>query len=284
MRTIHTILALTLTVNVFAQIPTNGLVGYWPFNGNANDLSGNENNGNIHEAILTDDRFGKPNNAYYFNGATSYIKVLNATSLNVQFGNSLSISCWIKHDLTSQNINTYFISKYGGSTFIGAAYAMGTQLESNGYCWFQIAAVNTNGRDLQGNNTINDGLWHHLAVVLEMNSSLKLFIDGVLGPYSAFPLNGSIINEYDLHFGSGANLDQFYKGCVDDIRMYNRSLSQPEVINLFNEGLCYQHISVTDTLIINTSVSGFNPVTYRNAIKIYPNPLNDHISIDFGSN
>jgi hypothetical protein len=64
---------------MFAQIPsyvpTNGLVGYWPFNGNANDVSGNGNNGVVSGATLTTDRFGAANKAYSFNGSSNFISV-----------------------------------------------------------------------------------------------------------------------------------------------------------------------------------------------------------------
>lgn len=61
---------------VFSQIPTSGLVAYYPFNGNANDLSGNSYNGTVDGATLTLDRFGNANNAYYFDG-NSKINILN---------------------------------------------------------------------------------------------------------------------------------------------------------------------------------------------------------------
>ena len=51
-----------------SYVPTNGLVGYWPFNGNANDESGNGNNGTVNGATLTADRNGNLNKAYNFGG------------------------------------------------------------------------------------------------------------------------------------------------------------------------------------------------------------------------
>ena len=64
--------ALALSINAFGQVPnyvpTNGLVGWWPFNGNANDESGNANNGTVNGATLTTDRFGDSSSAYDFDG------------------------------------------------------------------------------------------------------------------------------------------------------------------------------------------------------------------------
>ena len=66
------IFAVLFTANLIAQVPnyvpTNGLVGWWPFNGNANDESGNGNNGTVNGATLTTDRFGNVNKSYNFDG------------------------------------------------------------------------------------------------------------------------------------------------------------------------------------------------------------------------
>src|SRR5450755_2833851 len=78
----------------FSQDITTGLVGYWPFDGNANDVSGNGNNGIVTNAVLTSDRFGNANRAYYFNGSNAYIRVPNAPNLNT--GAQLSIAAYIK--------------------------------------------------------------------------------------------------------------------------------------------------------------------------------------------
>jgi len=81
-----------------SYVPTNGLVGWWPFNGNANDLSGNNNNGTVNGATLTADRYGNANKAYNFNGINNYIEVLHSNSLNLGI---ISISCSL--DPTSQS-------------------------------------------------------------------------------------------------------------------------------------------------------------------------------------
>lgn len=95
MKKTFTLLAIALTVNAFAQVPSSGLVGYYPFTGNANDLSGNANNGTVNGATLTNDRFGNPNAAYSFNGTTNFITVPNAASI-ASFPNGQTISMWLK--------------------------------------------------------------------------------------------------------------------------------------------------------------------------------------------
>ena len=75
----------------------------------------------------------------------------------------------------------------------------------------------------------------------------------------------------------------YFNGKIDDIGIWNRALTQQEITDLYNGNICYQHITVTDTLIINTNLVGFNPVTYQNSIKIFPNPTNDHITINYGN-
>jgi hypothetical protein len=64
---------LVFNSTVFTQIPTDSLVGYWSFSGNANDKSGNNNHGTVNGATLTEDRFGIPNSAYIFDGIDDYI-------------------------------------------------------------------------------------------------------------------------------------------------------------------------------------------------------------------
>ena len=74
------LLVICLSSNAFSQIPnyvpSNGLIGYWPFNGNANDESGTGNDGTVNGATLTADRFGNANAAYDFDGVNDNITLL----------------------------------------------------------------------------------------------------------------------------------------------------------------------------------------------------------------
>lgn len=86
-----------------------GLVAYYPFKGNSNDASGNNNHPVFNNANLTSDRFGQPNEAYHFNGVDNYMQILNSPSLNMP-NTELSLSLWVKVNGFNPNC--------GGSTLI----------------------------------------------------------------------------------------------------------------------------------------------------------------------
>ena len=107
---------LTLTLALFtlpilnaqdlpSYVPTEGLVAYYPFNGNANDQSGNGNNGTVTGATLTNDRFGNSNSAYQFDGVDDRVVI---TSNNLPSGNSArSVSAWFYTESGGGNIFAY---------------------------------------------------------------------------------------------------------------------------------------------------------------------------------
>src|SRR5258706_11557848 len=165
-------------LNVFAQIPpyvpTNGLVGWWPFNGNANDESGNGNNGTINGPILTADRFSNVNSAYHFNRANNdYIEVLHSHSLDSC--PALTISLWA-YVSTNPSYN-HFVNKSDQSTNNQYAFAS----ESSGLYFYYANSPNyflTN--TLPSTNT-----WHLLVLTynydgIPQNSKCKFYVDGTV--------------------------------------------------------------------------------------------------------
>lgn len=263
--------------NVPAYVPTNGLVGWWPFNGNANDESGNGNNGTVNGATLTSDRFGNAGKAYDFDGISNFISLQNA-----QFTNEITISYWI-------NIPTN-----GGGTVIVQntpipPFNTSFQL-SNVPNNFQQYILYSNNCNSSQNYYLNQSTsiannWHNLVYSIDINSDCKLFFDGIFqGTYNGVNFTNCSNTSTNLRFGGKwiSNDPQWFNGQLDDIGIWNRALTQQEITDLYNGNICYQTITVTDTLRINTGITGFNPVTYENTIRIWPNPINDHITIDAG--
>ncbi len=97
--------------------------------------------------------------------------------------------------------------------------------------------------------------------------------------------NASINNNVKWQIGARPNnpAEFFFNGKIDDIGIWNRALTQQEITDLYTANICYDHVTVTDTLIINTNMIGFNTVTYQNTIKVWPNPAHDHITFDNGN-
>ncbi len=271
----------TMAQNVPNYVPTNGLMGWWPFNGNANDESGNNNNGTVNGATLTADRFANINSAYYFDGITANI----TTTANFNPGGlEKSFSIWVKmanlNDrgwmispntcVNSTNLNSFglFLDGLGNVLF----YGMGTgdvtipySYNINQFYHFVSTFKNDTVRNYINSNLINTSVR-----VLNTTSNGILFGDRFTNT-----LTGSC--------GLDNTTGGLFTGTLDDIGVWNRTLTQQEITNLYNGGICYQSVTVTDTLRINTTITGFNPVTYQNSIKIWPNPTKDHITIDNGN-
>lgn len=276
------------TCNAVSGSLVNGLVGYWPFCGNANDQSGNGNNGTVNGATLTSDRFGNVNSAYDFDGNLY-------THINVPLQETLqsnkSFSCWIKLPFNFINPYCHLITAKNQTVVLPNDY-----LSINGNHPFYVSANNV-GRFFDGktgiglNSTINfnNNIWHHIVLTHDYNlQQAKLFIDGVLIETlnsSSFSTN-SLIDRFvfggDLNTNTSANATLF--GQLDDIGIWNRALTQQEVTQLYNQNQCTTNITVTDTLIINVGqLSYTNPVTYANNITIYPNPANTQVNISFNN-
>lgn len=268
---------LGLTTASMAQVPnyvpTNGLVGWWPFNGNANDESGNGNNGTVNGATLTIDRFGNASKAYNFNGTSSFIQV---PSTGQFASNSITINGWMK----IQNIIT------GGIQFIvnGNQSSASWSILYNNLGFGDVINQNCSGSS-QNNfgQPPSANQWINITYVITP-SIISFYKNGTLVASQSNTAFSSSCGNNNLYFGYDiVGTPEYYSGSLDDIGIWDRALTQQEITDLYNGNICYQTVTVTDTLLINMGITGFNPVTYNNTIKIFPNPTNDHITIDYGN-
>lgn len=236
------IMILSICYNSTSQIPTGGLVGYYPFNGNANDESGNGHDGTVYGAVLTTDRFGNPNSAYYFDGNDDYIQ---ASSFDeVLSSESRSVGVWAK----LLNFNPGWASRiycFGDGSTGGGTLAFQGELLS--FPPNEGVAIGNNGSRItfQANN-VADSLWHFYTWVFDSTiatniSEVNIYQDGVLlfniiENYIPFPsadeINTTIGNIIGCTFpGHG-----YLHGEIDDFRIYNRVITQQEIDILYHEG------------------------------------------------
>ena len=217
---------------LFIAIPkrldiTQGLIAYYPFNGNAQDESGNSNHGTVYGASLVADRKGVINNAYNFNGINSYIQVPNSTSLN-QTG-AISISVWINCvDLSkSQRIFDKTTVSYSDAYMLDIHPA--NQLR------FIVANPSAGANPPQSNAVLTqNNTWYHLVAVYD-GSKVSFYVNGSL--VNDFTISGiSTVNTNPIRIGANSLLNgNWFNGKIDDIKLYNRKLSSAEVIMLYNE-------------------------------------------------
>lgn len=275
------------TCNAVSGSLVNGLVSYYPFCGNANDQSGNGNNGVVNGATLTTDRFGNTNSAYNFDGLSNYI------DLNKQLPNTFSISLWasvssFKTYIAPGNniIGSKIISTYNNN-FEFSGFECETNGNQNLYGQHSAAFWNPNPISIIGVTSISNlvvNQWKNIIMTFD-GSILKYFVNGALESSSnaVFTQNNRklFIGAREFHINGP---DFFFHGKLDDIGIWNRALTQTEITQLYNQNQCITNITVTDTLIINVGqLSYTNPVAYANNITIYPNPASTQININFNN-
>lgn len=237
---------------------TGDLVAYYPFNGDAIDVSGFNNNGIVYGAALVSDRFNNLNSAYLFDGINDYIQVGNSSSLNFEY--SITVNFWIKV----------------GDFFDREAYPLS---QGNWENRWKISITNRRIRwtvktdvgikDLDSETElILDSLYNVTA--LYDGVDFEIYINGRLDALSTF--SGSIL-QTNIDFMIGqvlpGNNQYNFKGVLDDIRIYDYALSFQEIKDL------YDIVTSVDDQS-RDYILGKN-ILYQN----YPNPFNNQTIIKY---
>ncbi len=237
-------LGLCLTASVMAQVPsyvpTNGLVGYWPFNGNANDESGNGNNGTVNGATLTTDRFGVANKAYSFDGG-AFISISNSLISN---NDNRTISFWIKTSFGEQipiSIGTAQYNSCFNVCLNCSGFYQGNSVSSP----FGVVGVMGYDNDFfpaNGTNVSND-FWNNVCVVYDGNNT-KVFINGLIDNVLALQYN-TFGNDNFFGKSNDNGALRFLIGDLDDIGIWNRPLTPQEVSDLYNSTVCVNNLTIS---------------------------------------
>ena len=275
------------TCNAVSGSLVNGLVGYWPFCGNANDQSGNGNNGVVNGATLTTDRFENSNSAYSFSQSGQYIDIGNNPSLNHQNSN-FTMSAWINiSEYSNFSYNNAIISNRSFDNK-GSAFGLVGTINSNDYGKLQFGGGGGgNWQSIISADVIPTNEWVNVMVTYSYlgndNNLVKLYINGVLNATGTL-INtpGPILENNSIGDEPLDPANQNFTGKIDDIGIWNRVLTPAEVSQLYNQNQCFTNTTVTDTLIINVGqLSYTNPIFYANNITLYPNPANTQVNISF---
>jgi hypothetical protein len=223
------------TVNPITELLKQGLVAYYPFNGNANDESGNGNNGTILNGVTTTkDKKGQSNSAYYFNGIDGLNSGISVPLSLPASNYTMSIWFQINDTIKVGQNSSQTIVCVDPYTLFGVAfnhpYAPGKMMSclGNGKGWFICADKNPNSWDLAIKLQ-----WHNL-IILKSATSYKYYIDGnlvrtqeITQDYN-IPITKVFLGSYPIASGEVLN------GKIDDVRFYNRILTQEEITYLAN--------------------------------------------------
>ena len=214
-------------VNTYFDMTDNK--GLWHFEGNADDTSGNGNNGTVNGATLVAGRVGSE--AYLFNGSSNYITA--PSDLSLQITGNISIAAWIKANGYAQ----------WGSII---QYSNPGEAEANNYL-YNVAWANGSG-DLRlfweyggGNNVttdfstnLNTGRWYHIVAVRDTSEKKAyLYVDGELFDSQAYSNNPTGGSTAQLWIGKDPNAGVHFDGTIDEVALWDRTLSSSEVHDLF---------------------------------------------------
>lgn len=217
--------ASTMAQNVPSYVPTNGLVGWWPFNGNANDESGFGNNGVVNGATSTQDRIGNFNQAYSFDGIND---IITCNGGNVYVDDTITFSFWINRFNNATQVPENVVSM-GNSSGV----RWGFEASQNRLCLSNGSGCLGAGPGLNLGISLN--VWHNITFLV-LGSDQYIYVDGIqvgIAPGNAILTSLSCPNT-NLFFGLNLWGTKYFNGKLDDIGIWNRALAQQEITALYN--------------------------------------------------
>ena len=246
------LLVLFLSIVVYGGISiaqdTTGLVAYYPFNGNANDESGNNRHGTAYgNPLLTTDRFGKPDSAYFFDGSDDYIDCGDWFTYNI-----FSLSFWVNQSgFTGNYIDIIDNNHTDNQNWV---------IQSNPNDTLYEFGVKVNQLDTF---FLTFNRWFYV-VCIKDSLNMKVYVNGILiqnlPAVYLMPYN----NQHLFISKWGGYSGRHFYGKIDDIRMYDRALNEQEIQQLYHEGGWLA--------VPSYSNNNFN-------IEIYPNPTHEKVYI-----
>jgi hypothetical protein len=246
---------LSNSQTVPSYVPTNGLIAWWPFNGNANDVSGNGNNGTVFNALLTTDRYGNNNSSYLFNSSSS-----SHISLNNSIGNfgtsNFTISWWQSRIFTNAASASCVFGKRN-------AIGLGNLIQTNSNPGFEIRQGTSNPDYVADNgvSVYNSPDWFH-SVVVRKDTQILVYVNGSLTHTFSNPIIQNLNNNALAEIGAryaGSSLVQLFNGKIDDLGIWNRALTSNEIQKLYisecSDSTIFQPINITSNIGNNANFS-----------------------------
>lgn len=241
-----------------SYVPADGLVGWWPFTGNAIDSSSFDHDGTVYGATLTTDRFGNANSAYSFDGISNYID-LDTAGLSSD-PDTFSASAWFyANDILPDGLDHW---KHG--VVLTKRHNM-----ENSWATIEIThdsslVFNVDGPDkankIGSTDKVVDKKWHHV-VVIKQDTNYTIILDGSI-EHSGHDAYKHVGLKENMHVGHHGGWRSFFYGKIDDIGIWKRALTTKEVKKLYD---------AEPTSFPESGMASF---------AIYPNPVKDILFLE----
>ena len=264
--------ASTMAQNLPNYIPANGLVGWWPFNGNANDESGNGNNGTVNGASLTTDRFGDSNKSYDFTGSTIIPSYIEGSCGSFPIGNR-TVSLWFYANNIGVGNEGRALLGYGGQT-CGQSWLENIDNYGNGGDIYEVQGHCQNQQVLYNYGSIHpNGTWIHWLITTDSLNGTNFYLNGLNVKTDPTFINQTYVLDKKFIFGAmvSNNGNNYlwdnncfpFNGKLDDIGIWNRALTQQEITYLYNAVNCANNTTISPliNLLAIGSTATFNATT-----------------------
>lgn len=210
--------------------PSTTPIAAYDFTGNANDLSGNNLNGIVFDATLSQNRFGEADQAYSFNGTSAYIAVATDEVFSIGQSTDLAVSGWFNTSAASGVL----YDKSDGNTGYLAFYS------NNSLIFYATQGTAESQVSISG---FNDGNWHHFVTQMDRDGGMQIYIDGVLEAENVNALsngfNPDTAEDFLIGVAGGvgnSGLNTYFNGQLDDIKVYNQLLAADEIGRQYSFG------------------------------------------------
>jgi hypothetical protein len=238
-----------------SPVPTNGLVAWYPFNGNANDESGNGNNGVVNGATLAVDRFNNQNRSFRFRGFgfRDHIRIPFSESLSNQSSFSFSLFFSLENGVLMNGNGGQGGGVQTGALLTREGDGIGTkpgffsevkiingQIRAGYYFSEGCCTARTYSDNILNFTVPNITLtnWFHMVVTVSA-TEYKIFVNGDLKLTRLLNSDLRVLNNLDYYlgiYGSGReNIPTWYPflGKIDDVAIFNRALTTDEISKLY---------------------------------------------------
>ena len=273
------LLLISIPSFINAQVDLkNGLVAFYKLDGNAIDSSINSLNGTVNGASNDSGHLGKPTTALKFNGSSNYVDVAHNSKFNLS--KDKSVSLWYKIPV-----------KTGFTQFPSLVYKQGvTDYPTFGIFFSEDAGYGSNRYKIgfiQGNSTTNKQVftnerytdyvneWVHIAATYSSTEDyMKIYFNGKLSDSLSVINYTSNTSTDPLQIGRGNKLNfnaNYFKGLLDEVRLYDRALNKEEVVTLYNER---EYLYKNNTITICQPDSVLAGGAYRHTSGIYYDTIN----------